>query len=190
MSCAVLDCSSQSCLTLCDTMDCNPPGSSVHGDSPGKNTGVSCHALLQGIFLTQGSNWEGKRREGQGSPKGGNRLQESDIFISPLSGRKKETTYECPMFFLLHTKSKGAFSAEMFFLRYVNETAFVGICLSSKWFHLKTNFFSFLKPWANNSSTNQYSYQLLYGWGMTHFLSSLSQKCLLWERGLVKLRQP
>ena len=94
------------------------------------------------------------------------------------------------MFFLLHTKSKGAFSAEMFFLRYVNETAFVGICLSSKWFHLKTNFFSFLKPWANNSSTNQYSYQLLYGWGMTHFLSSLSQKCLLWERGLVKLRQP
>ena len=28
-----------------------PPGSSVHGDSPGKNTGVGCHALLQGIFL-------------------------------------------------------------------------------------------------------------------------------------------
>ena len=26
-------------------------------DSPGKNTGVSCHALLQGIFLTQRSNW-------------------------------------------------------------------------------------------------------------------------------------
>ena len=35
-------------------MDCNPPGSSVHGDSPGKNIGVGCHALLQGIFLTQG----------------------------------------------------------------------------------------------------------------------------------------
>ena len=31
------------------------PGSSVHGDSPGKNTGVSCHALLQGIFPTQES---------------------------------------------------------------------------------------------------------------------------------------
>ena len=29
-------------------MDCSPPGPSVHGDSPGKNTGVSCHALLQG----------------------------------------------------------------------------------------------------------------------------------------------
>ena len=38
----------QSCLTLCDLMDCNPPGSSVHGDSPGKNTGVGCQALLQG----------------------------------------------------------------------------------------------------------------------------------------------
>ena len=32
------------------------PGSSVHGDSPGKNTRVGCHALLQGIFLTQGFN--------------------------------------------------------------------------------------------------------------------------------------
>ena len=32
------------------------PDSSVHGDSPGKNTGVDCHALLQGIFPTQGLN--------------------------------------------------------------------------------------------------------------------------------------
>ena len=31
-------------------MDCSPPGSSVYGDSPGKNTGVGCHSLLQGIF--------------------------------------------------------------------------------------------------------------------------------------------
>ena len=46
----------QSCLTRCDPMDCSLPGSSVHGDSPGKNTGVDCHALLQGIFPTQGSN--------------------------------------------------------------------------------------------------------------------------------------
>ena len=44
------------CLTLCDPMDCSPPGSSVHGDSSGKNSGVGCHALLQGIFPTQGSN--------------------------------------------------------------------------------------------------------------------------------------
>ena len=40
----------QSCPTLCDPMDCSPPGSSVHGESPGKNTGVGCHALLQGIL--------------------------------------------------------------------------------------------------------------------------------------------
>ena len=43
----------QSCPTLCDPVDCSPPGSSAHGDSPGKNTGVGCHTLLQGIFLTQ-----------------------------------------------------------------------------------------------------------------------------------------
>ena len=42
--------------TVCDPMDCSPPGSSVHGDSSGKNSGVGCHALLQGIFPTQGSN--------------------------------------------------------------------------------------------------------------------------------------
>ena len=41
------------CLTLCDPMDCNLPGSSVHGISPHKNTGVGCHALLQGILPTQ-----------------------------------------------------------------------------------------------------------------------------------------
>ena len=46
----------QSCPTLCDPMDYSPPGSSDHGDSPGKNTGVGCYALLQGIFPTQGSN--------------------------------------------------------------------------------------------------------------------------------------
>ena len=45
----------QSCLSLCDPMDCSPPGSSVHGDSPGENTRVGCHGLLQGIFPTQES---------------------------------------------------------------------------------------------------------------------------------------
>ena len=34
----------------------SPPGSSVHFLSPGKNSGVGCHALLQQIFPTQGSN--------------------------------------------------------------------------------------------------------------------------------------
>ena len=66
---------------------CNPIGLLCPWDSPGKNTGVGCCALLQGIFLTQGSNpcllhllhWEvgslalappGKRkRQGQRPPK-------------------------------------------------------------------------------------------------------------------------
>ena len=63
----------QSCLTLCDPMDCSllVPLSSVlcplssllclwvplsMRDSPGKNTGVCYHALFQGIFPTQGLN--------------------------------------------------------------------------------------------------------------------------------------
>ena len=59
----------QSCLTLCDPMDGSQPGSSVRGifqarilaqvcpwNSLGKNTGVVCHFILQGIPLTQESN--------------------------------------------------------------------------------------------------------------------------------------
>ena len=48
----------QSSPTICDPMDYSLPGSSVHGDSPGKNTvaGAGCHALFQGIFPTQGLN--------------------------------------------------------------------------------------------------------------------------------------
>ena len=42
--------------SLCDPMDYSPPGSSVHRNSPGKNIEMGCHALLQGIFLTQGLN--------------------------------------------------------------------------------------------------------------------------------------
>ena len=46
----------QSCPALFDPMDCRLPDSSVHRDSPGKNTGMGCHALLQGIFPTLGLN--------------------------------------------------------------------------------------------------------------------------------------
>ena len=42
----------QSCPTFCNPLDCNLPGFSVHADSPGKNTGVGCHALW-GIFQIQ-----------------------------------------------------------------------------------------------------------------------------------------
>ena len=42
----------QSCLTVCDPMDCSLPVSLVHGIFSGKNTGVGCHILLQEIFPT------------------------------------------------------------------------------------------------------------------------------------------
>ena len=61
------------------------------------------------------------------------------------------------------------FPYEMSFLSHVNETMY--LIWNLPFFKMvppKTNFFffPFLKPWADNSSTNQYSYQLLYGWGM------------------------
>ena len=46
----------ESCPALCDPRDCSPPGSSVHGILQARILGVGCHALLQGIFRTQGSN--------------------------------------------------------------------------------------------------------------------------------------
>ena len=65
----------QSCPTFCYPMDCSPPGSSVCRDSPGRNTGVDYHALLQGILPTQGSNpglshcrWIPYHLSHQGSP--------------------------------------------------------------------------------------------------------------------------
>ena len=52
-----------SCALCCAVLSCvwlfrphSLPGSSVQGYSPGKNTGVGCHALLQGFFPIQGSN--------------------------------------------------------------------------------------------------------------------------------------
>ena len=46
----------QLCLTLCNPTDCSPPSSSVHEILQARILGVSCHSLLQGIFLTQESN--------------------------------------------------------------------------------------------------------------------------------------
>ena len=61
----------QSCLTLCDPMNCSPPASSVHGIL---QAGMGCH-FLQGIFPSQGSNphllhcrWILYRLNHQGSP--------------------------------------------------------------------------------------------------------------------------
>ena len=53
------------CAVLSRSVMCNSswphglyslPGSFVHGNSPGKNIGMGCHFLLQGIFPTQGLN--------------------------------------------------------------------------------------------------------------------------------------
>ena len=75
--------SSSSCQVVsdsCNSVHCNPLGSSVHGIFPGKNTGGGCRFLLQGIFPTQGSNlcllrllqWQADSLplSHQGSPKG------------------------------------------------------------------------------------------------------------------------
>ena len=70
---------SQSYPTLCHPMDCSLAGSSVLWDSPGKNTGVGCHAVLgdlsnpgikpesfvspalAGRFFTTSTIWEAER---------------------------------------------------------------------------------------------------------------------------------
>ena len=46
----------KSCPTLGDPKDCSPARILCPWDFSGKNTGVGCHFLLQGIFLTQGLN--------------------------------------------------------------------------------------------------------------------------------------
>ena len=50
----------KSCPTLCDPMDCSPPGSSVHGIFKarmlGRGGGGCFHFLLQEIFPTKGLN--------------------------------------------------------------------------------------------------------------------------------------
>ena len=75
-NCFLCHASSLSHAWLCDPMDCSLPGSSVHRDSPGRNTRVGCHALLWGIFPNQGSNpgllhcrWIPYHPSHQGSPR-------------------------------------------------------------------------------------------------------------------------
>ena len=46
----------QSCLTLCDAMDCQHIRLLCPWDYPDKNAGASCHFFFQGIFPTQGRN--------------------------------------------------------------------------------------------------------------------------------------
>ena len=46
----------QSCQTFCNPLDCSPPWDFCPWDFPGRNIGVGCHFLLQGILLTQRCN--------------------------------------------------------------------------------------------------------------------------------------
>ena len=71
----------QSCPPLCGPVDCRLPGSSARGicglqsarlfclwNLQARDTGVGCHFLLQGIFLTQGSNLSLMRWQVDSSP--------------------------------------------------------------------------------------------------------------------------
>ena len=46
-----------SVMSLCDPIDCSPPGFSVHGIFQARRVEWGNHFLLQRIFPTQGSNW-------------------------------------------------------------------------------------------------------------------------------------
>ena len=66
----------QLCPTLCNPMDYSPLGSYIYGDSPGKNTGVGCHALLQnGVKGMKEENFWYLRR------KSGNKALESSYTV-------------------------------------------------------------------------------------------------------------
>ena len=102
-----------------------------------------------------------------------------------------DTWFHLNLTFLKFWANQFVFLMEMFFLSYVNETMY--LLWNLPFFKMvlpKTNFFSFLKPWADNSSTNQYPCQFFLWPGDNTPCAFLSQKCILWERGLVKLPQP
>ena len=46
----------QSCPTLCDPMDCSPPGSSIHAILQARKLEWAAISFSRGIFPTQGSN--------------------------------------------------------------------------------------------------------------------------------------
>ena len=105
---------------------------------------------------------------------GGSKLQVAEVF--PFS---VEDTWFClNLTFLRLWANLCAFLMEMFFLNYVKETMYLlWILPFFKSVALKTEFFSLLKPWADNGSRNQYSYALFYygqGWHtLCHSISKM-----------------
>ena len=79
----------QSCLTLCDSVDCSPPGSSVHGGSPAKNTGVFLPFPSPGDLPNPGRGWVKP-----GSPACGQILYYLNHQASGYSGRNLEDELE------------------------------------------------------------------------------------------------
>ena len=74
-------------VQLCNPMNCSSPDSCLW-DFPGKNTGVGCHFLLQGIFLTQGSNPRLLHWQADPLPLShlGSRQLQQGVLKSPLAG--------------------------------------------------------------------------------------------------------
>ena len=98
----------QSCLTLCDAIDGSPPGFPHPWESPGKNTGVGCHFLLQCMkvksesevaSVVSNSAWPHRRQPIRLPPSLGFSRQEywSGLpFPSPMHKSESEVAQSCP----------------------------------------------------------------------------------------------
>ena len=76
----------QLCPTLCNPTDCSPQGSSVHGDSPGKNTRVGCHAFLPPkVYILECSDYDGENGGFRDSGGGGWRVEHGGPALPPTS---------------------------------------------------------------------------------------------------------
>ena len=103
----------KSCLTLCNPTNYSPPG--CPWDSPGKNTGVGCHFLLQGVFPTQESNpcllhWQADSlpRNHQGSPDSKNIMLSFSTTVFIFSNIYQAFATHISLLVLGNFKSQGA----------------------------------------------------------------------------------
>ena len=123
--------------------------------------GFSRQEYWSGLPCPPPGDWEVNRQEGQGSPKGGNRLQVSLKILCCYD----DTSFHLNSTFFKPWAKQYIFLMEMFFLSCVNETMY--LLWNLPFFKMvppKTNFWLMI--------AQQYSYQLFYGWGMTHLVPS------------------